>query len=170
MPGPSGIISVMKKLPNASHCFACGMENDFSLRLSFYIDDDNRAVSDTTVSESYQGYPGVVHGGVIATMLDEIAARSVMVTDPNRMMFTGKLTLRYRKPVPVGVPLHLVGEMVRDRGRMAECRSWVYGPDGELLAEAEALMLAMPQGELDNTGEDDRLSWRVYPDDPAELE
>jgi acyl-coenzyme A thioesterase PaaI-like protein len=160
----------MKKLPNASHCFGCGMENAFSLRMCFYIDDNKQVVSDTTISDAYQGYPGVVHGGVVAAMLDETAARSVMVTDPNRMMFTGKLTTRYRKPVPVNAPLHLVGEMVRDRGRMAECRSWLYGPDGEVLAEAEALMLAMPDGQMDMTGEEAGMTWKVYPDEPAGLE
>lgn len=146
------------------------MENNFSLRLSFYIDDSNRVVSETTLSDVFQGYPGVAHGGIVATMLDETAARSVMVTDPNRMMFTGKLTTRYRSPVPVNTPLHLVGEMVRDRGRVAECRSWLYGPDGEMLAEAEALMVAMPDSQLDMTGEESGLSWKVYPDEPPGME
>ena len=161
---------MMKKLPNASHCFGCGMENDFGLKLFFYIDGDNRVVSDTTLSDDYQGYPGVVHGGIVATMLDETAARSVMITDPNRMMFTGKLTTRYRKPVPVGVPLHLVGEMVRDRGRIAECRSWLYGPDGEVLAEAEALMMAMPGEPMDMTGKEAGQTWKVYPDETAGID
>lgn len=146
------------------------MENDFSLKLSFYIDDENRVVSDTTISNAFQGYPGVVHGGIVATMLDETAARSVMITDPNRLMFTGKLTTRYRKPVPVGASLHLVGEMVRDRGRIAECRSRLYGPDGEVLAEAEALMMAMPGDPLELTGEEVGQSWKVYPDEPAGME
>ena len=156
----------MKKLPNASHCFACGMENDFSLRLSFYIDESDRVVSETVIPADFQGYPGVVHGGIVATMLDETAARSVMVSDPNRHMFTGKLTTRYRKPVPVGQTLRLVGEMVRDRGKMAECRAWLYGPEEQLLAEAEAVMLAIP-GEVLAETDFDGYRWQVYPDEPG---
>ena len=139
----------MRKLPNSSHCFVCGLENDFGLHLSFYIDDENRVVSETEFPAHFQGYPGVVHGGIVATALDETLARAVTVDDPNRFMFTGKLTTRYRKPVPTEKPVRLVGEVVRDRGRVAECVSRLYGPEGELLAEAEGLMMSGAEVTMD---------------------
>ena len=123
-----------RKLPNSSHCFVCGLENDFGLHLSFYFDEQNRVISETQFDARYQGYPGVVHGGIVATALDETLARAVMYEDPNRFMFTGRLTTRYRKPVPVERPVRLVGEVLKDRGRMAECAAKLYGPDGDLLA------------------------------------
>lgn len=147
----SGIILPMKrKLPNSSHCFVCGLENDFGLHLSFYFDEQKRVICETQFAAHYQGYPGVVHGGIVATALDETLARSVMYEDANRFMFTGKLTTRYRKPVPVERPVRLVGEVVKDRGRMAECTAKLYDQDGELLAEAEGLMVDIP---ADQSGE-----------------
>ena len=134
----------MKKLPNSSHCFVCGLENDFGLHLSFYVDENNRIVSETQFPAHFQGYPGVVHGGIVATILDESIARAATAADPNRIMLTGKLTTRYRKPAPVGKPLRAVGEVIRDRGRMVECASYLYDQDGELLAQAEGLMIDVP--------------------------
>ena len=96
------------------------------------------------IPEQFQGYPGVVHGGIVATILDESIARAATAADPNRIMLTGKLTTRYRKPTPVGEPLRAVGEVIRDRGRMVECVSYLYNQDGELLAQAEGLMMDLP--------------------------
>ena len=156
-------MGVTKKLPNASHCFVCGLENQFGLQLSFYIDEHKQVISEITVPEHFQGYPGVVHGGIVATMLDETLARAVMADDPNRFMFTGRLTTRYRKPVPLGVPLRLVGQVRRDRGRVAECAAYLYGPDEELYAEAEGLLMEVPEEVLSNT-DFSGMSWQVHPD------
>jgi len=155
--------SVKSKLPNASHCFVCGLENSSGLQMSFYIDDQDQVVSEVTIPEQFQGYPGVAHGGIVATILDETLARAVMVTDPDRFMFTGRLTTRYRKPTPLGVPVRLVGRVIRDRGKMAECASSLYGPDGELCAEAEGLLLQVPQEVIDQT-DFGGMSWKVVPD------
>lgn len=152
-----------KKLPNASHCFVCGLENPFGLQMSFYIDDQKQVVSEVTIPDQFQGYPGVVHGGIVATLLDETLARAVMVTDPDRFMFTGRLTTRYRKPTPLGVPVRLVGKVIRDRGKVAECASFLYGPDGELCAEAEGLLLQVPEEVIDHT-DFGGMSWKVVPD------
>jgi acyl-coenzyme A thioesterase PaaI-like protein len=152
-----------RKLPNASHCFVCGLENQYGLQLSFYIAEDRRVESKIVIPDHYQGYPGTVHGGIIATMLDETLARAVMVDDPNRFMFTGRLITRYRKPVPIGESLRLVGEIKKDRGRIAECVSYLYNQDGDLLAEAEGLMVDMPV-ELDKSPDFEGMSWKVYPD------
>lgn len=152
-----------RKLPNSSHCFVCGLENDFGLHLSFYFDEDNHVVCETQFASQFQGYPGVVHGGIVASALDETLARAVMHDDPDRFMFTGKLTTRYRKPVPTEQPVRLVGEVIKDRGRMAECIAKLYGPDGELLAEAEGLMLGIPEGMVDHTGQEG-FWWGVVED------
>lgn len=160
----SGIILPMKrKLPNSSHCFVCGLENDFGLHLSFYFDEQNRVISETQFDARYQGYPGVVHGGIVATALDETLARAVMYEDPNRFMFTGRLTTRYRKPVPLERPVRLVGEVLKDRGRMAECAAKLYGPDGDLLAEAEGLMVEIPD-EVSNETYGNGYGWEIRED------
>ena len=65
----------MKKQPNSQMCFVCGMENPIGLKLAFYEDEGGRVIAHFTPREEYQGYPGVLHGGIIAALLDEAAGR-----------------------------------------------------------------------------------------------
>jgi len=153
----------MTKLPNSKDCFVCGLENVHGLQLAFYREGEDSIVVNYTVPERFQGYPGVVHGGIVTTMLDEILGRVFMFDDPNRFMFTAKLTTRYRHPVPIGEPLKMVGSVVKDRGRIAEAKAELFGPDGDLLAEAEGLLVALPEDTLDMEAAD-ALGWKVYPD------
>jgi hypothetical protein len=71
--------------------------------------------------------------------------------------------VRYRQQVPVGVPLRLVGRAVKDRGRAASASGEIYGPDGRLLAEAEALLVNVPDDLLER-GDLEALGWKVYDD------
>ena len=153
----------MTKLPNSKDCFVCGLENVHGLQLAFYKEGGDSIVVNYTVPERFQGYPGVVHGGIVTTMLDEILGRVFMFDDPNRFMFTAKLTTRYRHPVPIGEPLKMVGSVIKDRGRIAEAKAELFGPDGSLLAEAEGLLVTLPEDTLD-TEAVDALGWKVYPD------
>jgi acyl-coenzyme A thioesterase PaaI-like protein len=157
------------KLPNASHCFVCGLENPSGLQLSFYVNEERQVESQVVIGEQFQGYPGVAHGGIVATILDETLARALMADDPNRLLFTGRLTTRYRKPTPVGEPLRAVGVVLKDRGRMAECASFLYNQDGELLAQAEGLMVDIPP-EMPQPTSFEGMSWKVYPDDDAGMD
>ena len=152
------------KLPNSKNCFACGVENEHGMQLEFYADEQGGAVCHTVVPQRFESYPGMVNGGVVAAMLDEMAIRAFLVDDPNRLMYTAKLTTRYRQHVPIDQPLHLTGRILSDRGRRGEAEARLYGPDGALLAEAEALMVEVDAGELDDL-ELQGLGWRVYTDE-----
>lgn len=154
----------MKKLPNSLDCFVCGLDNEHGLKLKFYQQDDGSVVVRHIVPEQYQGYPGTVHGGILASMFDEVLGRVFMDGDFTRFMYTARLTIRYRKPVPTGVEITIIGRAVRDRGRAAESKAELYGPDGQLLAEADALMIDLPQ-EIDSAEELAALGWKVYPDE-----
>lgn len=154
------------KLPNSRSCFACGVENPIGLNLTFHVTGPDTIECEFTAPPEYQGFPGVLHGGITATILDELVSRTYMIDDPNRLMYTARLTTRFRKHVPIGLLLRGVGTKVKDRGRMAEARAQLFGPDGDLLAEAEGLLadtgMALKQDELD------ALGWKVYPDEVAE--
>jgi acyl-coenzyme A thioesterase PaaI-like protein len=148
--------------PNSRNCFVCGLENPFGLHLRFYTTAPGEVSVDYTVPAHYQGYPGVVHGGVVAAMLDEATGR-VFMGDPDapRFMYTARLSIRYRKNVPVETPLKLVGRAGKNKGRTATASGAIYGPDGELLAEAEALLVDVPAGVVD-TVDLETLGWKVY--------
>jgi acyl-coenzyme A thioesterase PaaI-like protein len=139
------------------------MENHSGLQLSFYINEERQAETQVVIGEQFQGYPGVAHGGIVATILDETLGRALMADDPNRFLFTGKLTTRYRMPTPIGEPLRAVGVVIKDRGRMAECASYLYDQNDELLAQAEGLMINMPP-DMPHPISFEGMNWKVYPD------
>jgi acyl-coenzyme A thioesterase PaaI-like protein len=131
------------------------------LKIRFYSTGVDEVTADYTVHEQYQGYPGVVHGGIVAAMLDEAAGRSLMGGDPPRFMYTARLEIRYRKNVPVGQPLRLVGKATKSKSRSAAATSALYTQDGTLLAEAEVLLIDVPGNVLDGV-DLEALGWKVY--------
>lgn len=152
-----------KRQPNSRHCFACGVSNPYGLNLRFYENGPGEVVAEYTVPERFQGYPGVVHGGIVAAMLDEVCGRAFMGDDPPRFMYTGRMEVRYRQNVPVGEPLRIVGRACRSRGRTATAAGELYGPGGDLLAEAEVLLVDVPPDVIDS-GDLEALGWKVYED------
>jgi len=157
----------MEKQENSHSCFVCGVKNPYGLQLSFYQAAPGEVQSQYTVAEQFQGYPGVVHGGIVAAMLDEAAGRAFMVTGTTRFMFTAKLSVRYRKPVPVGRLLTLKGHAYEDKGRVTIGRSEIYDENGTLLADAEAVLTEIPDGFFENQNAAS-LGWKVYSDREAE--
>jgi acyl-coenzyme A thioesterase PaaI-like protein len=151
------------KQPNSKHCFVCGKENPYGLKLEFFETAPGQIDVDVTVPEQYQGYPGVVHGGIVAAILDEVTGRAHMGGDPPRFMFTARLDIRYRKNVPIGKPLHIVGHAGKSKERTAMASGQIFGPDGDLLAEGEALLINVPK-EITAEVDLDAIGWKVYPD------
>ena len=151
--------------PNSRYCFVCGLDNPHGLHLRFYTISPGEVEVKYTVPEYFQGYPGVVHGGIVAAMLDEATGR-VFMGDPAapRFMYTARLNIRYRKNVPVGEPLRVVGRAGKDKGRAVTAFGEIYNNAGELLAEAEALMVDVPAGVVDQT-DLESLGWKVYEED-----
>ena len=156
--------------PNSLHCFVCGLNNPYGLKACFYQTGEHEVTAWYTIPEQYQSYPGMAHGGIVASLLDEVVGRSVMGTDPatTRLLFTARLTVKYRQHVPVGVPLRIVGRAVKDRGRIVTAWGGVFLADedpatAQPLAEAESMLLAVPEEELAQM-DADALGWKVYPD------
>jgi acyl-coenzyme A thioesterase PaaI-like protein len=158
---------VAKPQPNSKHCFVCGLENPFGLKLRFFDTAPGEVTAQVVLSDNFQGYPGVVHGGIVAAMLDEAAGRAHMSSDIPRFMFTARLNIQYRKNVPVGQPIRLVGRAGKDRGRSAESESAIYNQAGELLAEAQGVMVNIPSSVLD-ASDPEALGWKIYSPDAWE--
>jgi uncharacterized protein (TIGR00369 family) len=155
--------------PNSRHCFACGLENSFGLKIRFFIAGPGKVVSRYRIPSHFQGYPGVAHGGVVATILDELVGRAIMTQGDGRFRVTARLEVRYRAPVPLDVPLSLMGEVTKVRGRVGQARAELRLPDGTLAAEARATLVDLPQP-LAPPEELEALGWRVYPLQQDELE
>jgi len=156
-------MSAVLKQPNSRSCFVCGVANPIGLQIRFYSRGRDEVSAEYTVPENYQGYPGVVHGGIVAAMLDEICGRALMTGDPPRFMYTATLELRYRANVPVGKPLRLVGRALKIKSHTAKAHGAIYNASGEILAEADALLVDVPEG-LVEMERIEALGWRVYDD------
>jgi acyl-coenzyme A thioesterase PaaI-like protein len=154
---------VMEKQASSRTCFVCGVENPLGLHLKFYETAPGEVSVEFTAPQEYQGYPGVLHGGIVAAILDETAGRAHMGGFPPRFMFTAKLEIRYRKNVPIGQSLKVVGRAGKNRSRAAEGWAGIYDSSGTLLAEANGLYMDLPQPP-DPAGLES-IGWRVYPDD-----
>lgn len=152
------------KQPNSKMCFICGVENPVGLRLKIYQTAPGEIETTYTAPDHFQGYPGVLHGGIVATILDEISGRALM-GDPSspRFMFTGKLEVKYRKNVPIGQKLKIIGKSGKSKGKTAEGWAGIYDMEGNLLAEATTLLINVPNEMLDGANLAE-LGWKVYPD------
>jgi uncharacterized protein (TIGR00369 family) len=104
---------------------------------------DGRAVGHVTIGKSHEGPPGLVHGGVVATLLDHVLARAVRAA--GRGGLTATLTITYRRPVHLGVPLVATAEIGTTEGRRTTATARLVAEDdpGTTLAEAEGLFVAL---------------------------
>lgn len=153
----------MHKQPASRMCFVCGRQNRLGLNLDFYEDRDAEEVRATVnVPAQYQGYPGVVHGGIVSAILDETAGRAVLINGSDEdLMATLRLTIRYRRPTPTEMPLTAVGWVERWSGMGARVGGELRLPDGTVTAECEALVAPPPQ-EFREEWESEKDYWKVY--------
>ena len=122
----------------ARQCFGCGSDNPHGLGMRFRT-EDGRAVAEFTPPHHLQGYPGHVHGGGVATMLDE--AMGWAVYGRGAWAMTARFAMRFRSAVAVGAALLVSGWVTRDRGRFLEVRAEARTRDGRLLAEADGMFV-----------------------------
>jgi acyl-coenzyme A thioesterase PaaI-like protein len=151
----------MEKQPNSRMCFVCGIENPIGLKLKFYTDDEGRCITRFRPREEHQGYPGNLHGGVISTLLDETMGR--VLIHQNVWAITGRLEIKFAKPVPLDRELTVIGELTRSRSRAYEARGEIRLPDGTVLVEGSGRYIRIPDEAIQEarSGLD---FWEVVPD------
>jgi uncharacterized protein (TIGR00369 family) len=120
------------------HCFACGGTNPNGMRLKIEIGE---AMARTTwvAGDDFVGWSDKIHGGIIATLLDEVMAWAPSSRDA--WAVTAEMTIRYRSPAVPGEELRAVGRVVRQRRRIYEVTGEVRGADGRLIAEGSGKYL-----------------------------
>lgn len=154
------------KQPNSKMCFICGLENPIGLHLHIYEVEPGVIETTYIAPEHFQGYPGVLHGGIVGALIDEISARAQMGGDPNdpRFMFTAKLEVKYRQNVPIGKLLKIIGKAGKSKSKSAEAWAGIYDAEtNELLAEGSTLLINVPDEQFDKSKLNE-LGWRVYPE------
>jgi acyl-coenzyme A thioesterase PaaI-like protein len=154
------------KQPNSRMCFICGLENPVGLHLHFHEIEPGVVETFFTAPDQFQGFPGVLHGGITASILDEAGARALMGTDPEqpRFMFTAKMEVKYRQNIPLGRSLKIIGRAGKSKSRTAEAWAGIYDTDSnEIFAESNSLLMNVPADQLDLSRMDE-LGWKIYPE------
>ena len=127
-------------------CFGCGDLNPHGLHLRFAPIDDHGVRADFTPQPVHEGFAGVVHGGIVSALLDEAMAWSTYRLQA--WSVTAQISVRFRRPVEVGVPVRVVARVVADRGRRLDTHGEVRRADDDaLLAEADAVFLRVPEAQ-----------------------
>lgn len=119
-------------------CFACGKANPDGLRLPIR-NLPGRVELDFAVPEKFQGWKGIVHGGIVATILDELCAWAG--TNAGYNVVTAEIQIRWRKPLHVGERFHGTGRVTAEKGRLVLAESRIEAEDGTLIAEASGKMI-----------------------------
>jgi acyl-coenzyme A thioesterase PaaI-like protein len=126
------------QLPHTAGCLVCGRDNPRGYRLNLFVDPESSAVTcDYTPVKTDIGFEGIVHGGVIATILDEAMVWAATWSS-KRFCVCGELTTRFKKPVRVGEPITIRACISSSRSRLIETEATVRNAAGDLLASGGA--------------------------------
>jgi acyl-coenzyme A thioesterase PaaI-like protein len=136
-------------------CFVCGQSNPYGLHLVFRLDHDT-VVADFQPREEHQGFPGVIHGGIVAAILDEALGRTSILSESPEWTMTGRLDVRYRRYVPYGPVLRVRAKLGTQRRRMLQASGVLTLADDEsvVLAEAEGTFLPLSPATVDTIMQD----------------
>lgn len=118
------------------NCFACGSLNVHGLQLELHAGDDQCWV-ELTLADRFEGWEGMAHGGIVCTILDEVMAWALV--DHDIWGVTARMSVEFKKPVPIGRPIRGEGRVTSARRRLVEAQGIILDPvDGSILARAEA--------------------------------
>ncbi len=126
--------------------FVHGLRNRSGLHLRYRLEGEH-IVTDWTPGDGHMGFPGFVHGGLIAAALDDVMNRCSVLH--RRWMVTGRMETRYRRGVPLGVTLRVEGWITRITGRLMQAASAMTLPDGTIVADATGTYLPIPAALLE---------------------
>ena len=120
---------------NEGFCFGCGINNPIGLKLKFTPDGDGLH-TEFTPDKNHQGWPGLLHGGILACLLDEVMSNAAYAT--GNTCLTASITIRQRRPVEVGIPLVITAWITRHRKKLIETEGTICLKDGTVIAEGSA--------------------------------
>ena len=127
-----------------NRCFGCGPASAIGLHLEFLLAEDGAVVCLPTIPESFEGPPGYLHGGIIATLLDEAMSKTVRARGLKAV--TGRMEIDYRRPVRSAAPIRMEGRLLRSEGRKHWTEARILDARGHVLAEAKGIFIEIGGG------------------------
>ena len=150
---------IARKQINAKSCLVCGYENNFGLHMSFYETEDNLVVGTLNGSFQHQSYPERMHGGLITALW--LVERDIYAV-------TTEINVKFRKPVPLGKELYVVGEIVRNTSRIFEGAGKITDETGAVYATATGTYFKIKSETEEMKAE--REKEILFPDERTEFE
>lgn len=153
---------VKKKQHNCKMCMVCGLKNEFGLKASFYELENDELVAVFKPIEEHQSYPGRLHGGIAAAILDETIGRAIMIKHETLFGVTVDLSLKYRQPVPLDQELRVVARITRDASRLFEGTGEILLANGKVAVSGNGKYWKMPMEQMTEFDPDEE-EWQVSP-------
>ena len=142
-------------------CFACGELNAHGLHLRLHVTGET-CWTELTLLPDFQGWEGIAHGGIVATILDEVMAWALASQDA--WGYTARMSIEFRRPVPIGTPIRGEGRVVERRRRLLTTAGRLVDPTtGEVFASAEGLYVAAPEARREELKA--RYGFRLVPEE-----
>jgi len=126
-----------------NRCFGCGPANPIGLHLSFSLTPDGAVVSLPVIADTFEGPAGYVHGGIIATLLDETMSKAVRTLGLRSM--TRHIEVDYLLPVPSVKPIRLEGRLIRSEGRKHWVEAALLDTEKNVLARGKGLFIEVKE-------------------------
>lgn len=131
----------MDLLRDDGACFVCGLKNSSGLQVTFE-GSGGKAEASFIPSPSHQGYAGIVHGGILSSLLDEAMIYALMLKGETSV--TATMEVQYRSFARVGEKLHLSASVLKDSKRRAIIESLILGEDGRTVAKGKGVYVKVP--------------------------
>ncbi len=164
-------VAIARKQPNSRMCFVCGLENSFGLKSRFYELETGELLALFSPAEQHQGYPGRLHGGLAATILDETIGRSIMMTTSDTIWgVTVEFSMRLKKPVPMDGQVRVIGRTISENRRFFEGTGEILLPDGTVAVTAKGKYLKVDIEQIADFDIEEQ-KWQVVEEenDPDEI-
>lgn len=162
-------LKVTGKQPNSTMCFVCGIENKYGLKSRFYELENGETMAVFQPAKEHQGYPGRLHGGLAATILDETIGRAIMPAYSHDIWgVTVDFSMRLRKPVPLDREIRVFARITSDGKRFFEGSGEIVLEDGSVAISGKGRYLKMAINKIADFNIEGG-EWRIIkePQDPA---
>ena len=155
------IYKVTGKQPNSKMCFVCGLKNKFGLNASFYETDKNELIALFKPCQEHQGYPGRLHGGIAAAILDETIGRTITTGKDNEIWgVTLEFNIKYKKPIPLDEEIKVVAKLTFEDKKLFEGTGKIMLSNGDIAATAQGKYLRLPIEKIADFDRDTN-EWKV---------
>ncbi len=162
-------IRVSEKQHNSKMCFACGLANQFGLHSRFYELETGELLAMFKPADEHQGYPGRLHGGLAATILDETIGRAIMMTSSDSIWgVTVEFSMRLRKPIPLDSEVRVISRITSENKRFFEGSGEILLNNGDVAVSGKGRYLKMDISKIADFDTEEQ-QWHVVhsPDDPT---